>query len=94
MLDLISSGFFSPEDRTLFHPLVHSLLDEDRYLVLADFRGYVEAQERVVKAYKDTDAWTKMAIHNVARVGRFSSDRTIRQYAKEIWGVSPVKVEL
>ncbi len=94
VLDLVSSGFFSPEDRTLFHSLVHSLLEEDRYLVLADFRSYVDAQERVVKAYKDTDAWTRMSIHNVARVGRFSSDRTIREYAKEIWGVSPVKVEL
>ena len=94
VLDLIASGFFCPEDPTLFRPLVGSLLDEDRYLVLADFRSYVQAQDRVVKAYKDTEAWTKMAIRNVARVGRFSSDRTIREYANEIWGVSPVKVEL
>ncbi|MBX5484165.1 MAG: glycogen/starch/alpha-glucan phosphorylase [Myxococcaceae bacterium] len=94
VLDLIASGFFSPEDKSLFHPLIQSLLDEDRYLVLADFRSYAEVQDRVVRAYLDRDAWNTMAIRNVARVGRFSSDRTIREYAEEIWKVSPVKVEL
>jgi starch phosphorylase len=94
VIDLISSGFFSPEDPTLFKPLVDSLLDEDRFMVLEDFAAYKEAQERIARAYKDTTGWTKMAVLNVARCGRFSSDRTIREYADDIWKVSPVKVTL
>jgi starch phosphorylase len=94
VLDLIASGFFTPEDRNMMRPLVDSLLDEDRYMLLADFRAYVEAQERVAAAYQDPEGWTKKAILNVARVGRFSSDRTIREYAQDIWDVKPVKVEL
>jgi starch phosphorylase len=93
-IDLIASGFFSPEDRFLFQPLIDSLLEEDRYLVLADFEAYVKAQEEVALAYQDREGWAKKAILNVARVGRFSSDRTIQQYADEIWKIKPVKVEL
>jgi len=94
VLDLVASGFFSPEDRSAFRPLVDELLNEDRYLVLADFRAYVEAQGRVVQAYLNPPDWTRMAILNVARVGRFSSDRTIREYARDIWGIQPVDVKL
>ncbi|MFL5321016.1 MAG: glycogen/starch/alpha-glucan phosphorylase [Myxococcaceae bacterium] len=94
VIDLIGSGFFSPEDHSLFKPLVDSLLVHDEYLVLEDFRAYVEAQEQVARAYTDPEAWTKKSLLNVARVGRFSSDRTIREYAKEIWDIHPVKVEL
>jgi starch phosphorylase len=94
VLDLVGSGFFSPEDRSAFRPLLDSLLDEDRYLILADFRAYVEAQARVVKAYLDPENWTRMAILNMARAGRFSSDRTIREYARDIWGIQPVEVKL
>ena len=86
-LDLIASGFFSPEDKNLFKPLVDSLLEEDRYLVLADFGAYAAKQQEVARAYKDTERWTRMAIHNVAHGGIFSSDRTIKQYAEEIWRV-------
>ncbi|MHB8878138.1 MAG: glycogen/starch/alpha-glucan phosphorylase [Myxococcaceae bacterium] len=93
-LDLIGSGFFSPEDKGLFRPLIDSLLDEDQYMCLADFDAYVKAQAEVTRAYLDPDGWAKKAILNVARVGRFSSDRTIREYAKDIWDVKPVKVEL
>ena len=94
VLDLVGSGFFSPEDRSAFRPLVDSLLDEDRYLILTDFRAYVEAQARVVKAYLDSTDWTRMAILNMARAGRFSLDRTIREYARDIWGIQPVEVKL
>src|SRR5262249_31901972 len=80
-LDLIASGFFAPENQELFKPLVDSLLNEDRYLVLADFAAYAQAQEEVARAYQDPDDWSRKAILNVARVGRFSSDRTIRDYA-------------
>ncbi len=93
-LDLIGSGFFSPEDKGLFRPLVDSLLEDDRYMCLADFDGYVKAQHDVTRAFLDADAWAKKAILNVARVGRFSSDRTINEYARDIWDVKPVKVEL
>ncbi|MCY1042631.1 glycogen/starch/alpha-glucan phosphorylase [Corallococcus sp. bb12-1] len=92
-LDLIRSGFFSPEDRNLFQPLVDSLLDEDRYLVLADFAAYSSKQEEVVRAYQDQEGWTKKCIVNVARAGIFSSDRTIKQYAEEIWNVKQTRVE-
>ena len=93
-IDLIASGFFSPEDKDLFKPLIDSLLSEDPYLCLADFEAYSDAQERVVNAYVQDDLWTRKAILNVARVGRFSSDRTIREYAQDIWNISPLKVEL
>ncbi|MFP2910751.1 glycogen/starch/alpha-glucan phosphorylase [Pyxidicoccus sp. 3LFB2] len=93
-LDLISTGFFSPEDKHLFKPLVDSLLEEDRYLVLADFPAYMAKQEDVVRAYQDADGWAKKCIINVARGGIFSSDRTIKQYAEEIWRIQKTPVEL
>jgi glycogen phosphorylase len=90
VIDLISGGFFSPEDRGLFKPLMEGLLDDDRYLVLADFDAYVQAQAEVAKAWSDPARWWKAAILNVARVGRFSSDRTIREYARDIWSIEAV----
>ncbi|MBL8949989.1 MAG: glycogen/starch/alpha-glucan phosphorylase [Myxococcaceae bacterium] len=90
VIDLISSGFFSPEDRDLFKPLIDSLLDDDRYLVLADFDAYVKAQAAVADTYAQPEQWWRKAILNVARVGWFSSDRTIKEYAKDIWGISSV----
>jgi starch phosphorylase len=92
VLDLIESGFFSPEDKGLFRPLIDSLLNEDRYMLLADFDAYVKAQESVARAYVDQKKWAEAAVLNVARVGRFSSDRTIKEYAEGIWGISPVKI--
>ena len=91
VLDLLASGFFSPEDKTLFRPLVDSLIEDDRYLVLADFDAYVKAQEAVAAKYRDEKAWWRSAIINVAKMGFFSSDRTIREYAKDIWNITPVK---
>jgi starch phosphorylase len=92
-LDLISTGFFSPEDKHLFKPLVDSLLDEDRYFVLADFMSYMAKQDEVVRAYQDAEGWAKKCIINVARGGIFSSDRTIKQYAEEIWNIQKTPVE-
>jgi starch phosphorylase len=92
ILHVIASGDLLPEERSAFWPLVDSLLDGgDNYMVLADFAEYCRCQERVDKAYRDKARWTRMSILNTARMGRFSSDRTIREYAKEIWGVSPVR---
>jgi len=89
-IDLIADGAFSNGDRELFRPLVDSLLTRDEYLLLADYQAFVDCQERVSDAYRRTTDWTRMAILNTARVGRFSSDRSIRQYCREIWHVTPV----
>ena len=91
---LISSGYFSRGDGALFRPLVDSLLYHDGYFVLADYQSYVECQQRVSQAYMDQEKWTKMSILNVARMGKFSSDRSIKQYCEEIWKVKPVPVDL
>ncbi len=94
VLDAISSGVFSPGEPRLFQPVVDSILNGgDPYLVLADFAAYCQAQEEVGLAYQDPERWSRMAILNVARTGKFSSDRTIREYADEIWGVKPVAPE-
>jgi starch phosphorylase len=90
-LDMIGNGTFSPRDRGLFRPIVDSLLQGgDRYLLLADFESYVNCQRTVGQAYQDTNRWTRMSILNVARMGKFSSDRSIKQYCDEIWKVKPV----
>jgi len=87
-IDLISSGAFSGGDRELFRPLVDSLLYHDHYMLLADYQAYVDCQQRVNDAYRDRANWTRMSILNSARVGRFSSDRSIREYCRDIWHVS------
>nr|WP_233565761.1 glycogen/starch/alpha-glucan phosphorylase [Cellulomonas sp. PhB143] len=84
-LDLIASGAFSGGDHQEFEPVVSSLLGEDRFLVLADFRSYMQAQARVDVAYADPDAWSRAAVLNVARSGFFSSDRSMREYLERIW---------
>lgn len=90
----LETGFFSPEDPNLFRPILDAILGEDRYCVLADYAPYVACQERVAAAYQDQDAWARMAIINVARSGKFSSDRAVREYAEQIWGIVPVKAPL
>jgi starch phosphorylase len=94
VVDLISSGFFSPDDRGLFRPLVDTLLGRDEYLVMTDFAAYADCQREVSQAYRYPGMWTRKAALNIARMGSFSSDRTIREYAREIWGIQPVKVDL
>ncbi len=94
MIDLIRRGFFSRGDTELFRPLIDNLLQHDPYLVLADFRAYVDCQRRVGETYEDTERWTRMSILNTARSGLFSSDRTIREYCHDIWHVKPVPIDL
>ncbi len=91
-LDQIGSGFFSRKDGDLFGPLVGSLLHFDEYMLLADYCSYVECQERARRAYGDKTNWTRMSILNVARMGKFSSDRSIREYCELIWKVKPSPV--
>jgi len=94
VLDSLLSGEFSHGDRGLFEPLVNGLLYGDNYMLLADYQSYIDCQDRVGQAYKDHDAWTRMSILNVARMGKFSSDRSIREYCSEIWKTWPVKIQL
>jgi starch phosphorylase len=92
-IDLIKSGLFSHGDGSLFRPLIDNLLDSDPFLVCADFRDYVDCQARVGLAYRDPEQWSRMSILNVARCGRFSSDRSIREYSEDIWHVTKLLVE-
>ena len=94
VLDLISSGMFSHGDRSVFQPLIDNLLRHDPYLLLADYAPYIACQEQVSVAYRDTAQWTRMSILNVARMGKFSSDRTIAEYCRDIWKVKPTPVAL
>ncbi|MEW6647329.1 MAG: glycogen/starch/alpha-glucan family phosphorylase, partial [Pseudomonadota bacterium] len=90
VLDMIGGGYFSPDAPDRFRPTVEALLQGgDHYLLLADYASYVQCQERVTELYRDKDEWTRRAILNVARMGRFSSDRTIGEYASGVWDVEP-----
>lgn len=93
-IDMIADGFFSPSEPSLFKPIVNSLLHGDQYMVLADFPLYLQCQEQVSREYVDKEEWSRKSILNVAHMGKFSSDRTIKEYAQEIWGTNPVPVSL
>ncbi len=94
-IDQIAGNTFSPDEPGLFQPLIDRLLKEgDPYMVLADYAAYIKCQDRVSRAYQDWVGWTRMSILNTANMGKFSSDRTIREYAEQIWNVHPVPVEL
>jgi starch phosphorylase len=94
VIDLIRSGYFSRGDTELFRPLIDGLMYQDPYLLLADFQSYVECQEKVAEAYRDAERWTRMSILNTARSGKFSSDRTIREYCADIWHVKSMPINL
>jgi glycogen phosphorylase len=93
-IDSISSGRFSRGDPSLFRPLVDSLMKQDPYLAFADYDAYVKCQERVSQAYQDKDNWTRMSVLNTARMGKFSSDRAIREYCDRVWNATSLKVRL
>ena len=94
VIDMISSGHFSHGDRELFRPIVDSLLYNDQYTLFADYQDYIDCQQRVSEVYQDTTRWTRMSILNTARMGKFSSDRSITDYSRKIWDVQPFPVEL
>jgi starch phosphorylase len=94
VLTLIRDGYFSRGNSEQFLGLVGNLLHHDPYMVLADYQAYAECQQRVDAAYRDPDRWTRMSILNTARSGKFSSDRSIREYCSDIWSARPVAVQL
>ncbi|MBP0000896.1 MAG: glycogen/starch/alpha-glucan phosphorylase [Cyanobacteria bacterium SID2] len=93
-IDRIAKGHFSHDDVDRFKPIVDDLMYGDPYMLFADYESYIECQEQVSQAYRDVDRWTRMSILNAARMGKFSSDRTIREYCEQIWGVRPATINL
>ena len=93
-IDLLRAGFFSRGDQNLFADMLNNLLDRDEFMLLADFKSYMECQEKTSAAYADEDNWARMSILNTARMGRFSSDRAIKEYCDDIWHVQPVRVQM
>jgi starch phosphorylase len=94
VLDALVDGSLSRGDGALFRPIVDSLLGQDQWLLVADFAPYLRAQADVDRAYLDPEGWTRMSILNTARMGRFSSDRSIADYCRDVWRVEPVPIEL
>jgi glycogen phosphorylase len=91
VMNSFNSGLFCPQEPDLFRSVYHSLLDEgDEYFHLADFQSYIETQDKIGEEFKRRPAWARKAVLNVARIGKFSSDRTIREYAREIWNIESV----
>ena len=89
MIDFIASGALSRGDAELFRPIVENLLDHDPFLLLADYQSYIDMQERVSALWRDPQAWTRQSILNTARMGKFSSDRSIRDYCERVWNIEP-----
>jgi starch phosphorylase len=94
VIDLISSGYFSHGDPNLFRPLLDALLHHDPFMLMADYQTYIDCQDKVSQAYRDQEHWTRMSILNVARIGKFSSDRSIRDYCQNIWHVQSVPIAI
>jgi starch phosphorylase len=92
VIDFIASGALAAGDPALFQPLMGNLLWHDPFLLLADYQAYVDCQARVSALWRDPQAWTRMSILNTARMGKFSSDRSIRDYCDQVWHVKPVTV--
>ena len=92
-VDSIAAGHFSRGDKDIFRPIVAKLLSaRDEYVHLADLEPYIDAQERVDILYRDRRAWLQKSLLNIARMGKFSADRTIRQYVAEIWNIKPAVI--
>jgi glycogen phosphorylase len=94
IVDMIASGFFSPDEPDRFLSVADDLQNRDQFMVCADFEAYVEAEALAAKAFLDKKAWSKAALFNIAGSARFSSDETIKQYAKEIWKIRPLPVDM
>jgi starch phosphorylase len=86
----LGSGQFSHGDGSLFRPLLEQLLNQDPYLLLADYQWYVDCQDHVSETYRDQDKWSRMSIPNAARMGKLSSDRAVREYCLNIWRIKGI----
>ena len=93
-IDFIAAGGLADGNTGLFKPLVDNLLNDDPFLVLADYQAYVDAQDAVSALWRNPEAWTRASILNTARMGKFSSDRSIRDYCRDIWNVTSVHTEI
>jgi glycogen phosphorylase len=91
-MELIGSGYFNISERNIFNPLINNLMNHDFYMHFADFGSYADAQRQVEKAYRDKQGWSRSSLMNIAGSGKFSSDRTIREYADDIWNIKPISV--
>jgi starch phosphorylase len=92
VVDMIATNFFNPKEFGIFDDMIRGLMNVDYYLLFADYQSYIDAQDKVAELYQKKEAWTKKSIYNVARVAKFSSDRSVKEYADKIWKVKPVKV--
>ncbi len=93
VIDMISSDYFSKKEPGIFKPIIDGLLNLDYYCLFADYQSYIDTQDKVSNLYTNIDEWTKKSILNVARVGKFSSDRSIKEYTEKIWKVKPVNIK-
>ncbi|MDO8303737.1 MAG: glycogen/starch/alpha-glucan phosphorylase, partial [Sedimentisphaerales bacterium] len=94
VLDFIASGTLAGSDVNLFGFLVYDLLWHDPFMLLADYQEYIDSQDRVSDLWRDQQAWIRTSILNVARMGKFSSDRSIRDYCEQVWNIRQVSVEV
>ena len=92
VIDMIASNYFNQNEPGIFQPIVNSLLNDDYYCLFADYQSYIEKQDEVSRVYSNDDEWTKKSIYNVARIGKFSSDRSIRDYAEKIWKIQSTPI--
>ena len=92
VVDMIASNFFNPKEIGIFDDMIRGLMNVDYYLLFADYQSYIDAQDKAAKLYQQKEAWTKKSIYNVVRVSKFSSDRSVKEYADKIWKVKPIKI--
>ena len=92
VIDMISSDYFNKNEPGIFDPLIEELMNHDYYCLFADYQSYIDKQKEVSKLFRDAEEWTKKSILNVARIGKFSSDRAIQEYSKKVWNIKPIKV--
>jgi starch phosphorylase len=90
---MIKSNYFSKNEPGIFSSIIDGLLNDDNYCLFADFQSYVDLQDEVSRVYQNVDEWTKRSIYNVARIGKFSSDRSVKEYAENIWKVKPTPIK-
>jgi len=92
IVDMIAANFFNPKEFGIFDDMIRGLMNVDYYCLFADYQSYIDAQDKVAELYQKKEDWTKKSIYNVARVAKFSSDRSVKEYAEKIWKVKPIKV--